>query len=64
MSGSSTVDLDTFNGTLAQLTALGATLFQGYLYGRPMALAEIDRWFLSCAFAAAPSEVPETPVTP
>jgi diguanylate cyclase (GGDEF)-like protein len=47
-----------------QLTALGATLFQGYLYGRPMALAEIDRWFLSCAFAAAPSEVPETPVTP
>jgi len=47
-----------------QLTALGATLFQGYLYGRPMALAEIDRWFLSCAFAAAPSEVPEAPVTP
>jgi diguanylate cyclase (GGDEF)-like protein len=47
-----------------QLTALGATLFQGYLYGKPMPLAEIDRWFLSCAFAAAPSEVPETPVTP
>ena len=42
-----------------QLTALGATLFQGYLYGKPMPLAEIDQWFLSCAFAAAPSEVPE-----
>jgi hypothetical protein len=27
-------------------------------------LAEIDQWFLSCAFAAAPSEVPEAPVTP
>lgn len=42
-----------------QLTALGATLFQGYLYGKPMPLAEVDPWFLSCAFAAAPSEVPE-----
>jgi diguanylate cyclase (GGDEF)-like protein len=42
-----------------QLTALGATLFQGYLYGKPMPLAEIDQWFLSSAFAAAPSEVPE-----
>jgi predicted signal transduction protein with EAL and GGDEF domain len=41
-----------------QLCALGATLFQGYLYGKPMALAEIDQWFLSSAFAAAPSEVP------
>jgi EAL domain-containing protein (putative c-di-GMP-specific phosphodiesterase class I) len=43
-----------------QLTALGATLFQGYLYGKPMPLAEVDPWFLSSAFAAAPSEVPET----
>jgi diguanylate cyclase (GGDEF)-like protein len=42
-----------------QLTALGATLFQGYLYGKPMSLPEIDQWFLSSAFAAAPSEVPE-----
>ncbi len=41
-----------------QLTALGATLFQGYLYGKPMPLAEIDQWFLNSAFAAAPSEVP------
>ena len=41
-----------------QLTALGASLFQGYLYGKPMPLAEIDQWFLSSAFAAAPSEVP------
>jgi len=41
-----------------QLTALGATLFQGYLYGKPMPLAEIDQWFLSSAFAAAASEVP------
>jgi diguanylate cyclase (GGDEF)-like protein len=41
-----------------QLTALGATLFQGYLYGKPMPLAEIDQWFLGSAFAAAPSEVP------
>ena len=40
-----------------QLTALGASLFQGYLYGKPMPLAEIDQWFLSSAFAAAPSEV-------
>jgi diguanylate cyclase (GGDEF)-like protein len=43
-----------------QLTALGATLFQGYLYGKPMPLAEVDPWFLSSAFAAAPSEVPDT----
>jgi diguanylate cyclase (GGDEF)-like protein len=42
-----------------QLTALGATLFQGYLYGKPMLLREVDRWFLSSAFAAAASEVPE-----
>jgi diguanylate cyclase (GGDEF)-like protein len=41
-----------------QLTALGATLFQGYLYGKPMPLAEIDQWFLNSAFGAAPSEVP------
>jgi diguanylate cyclase (GGDEF)-like protein len=47
-----------------QLTALGATLFQGYLYGKPMPLAEIDQWFLSCAFAAAPSEVQDLAATP
>jgi diguanylate cyclase (GGDEF)-like protein len=43
-----------------QLTALGATLFQGYLYGKPMPPPDIDKWFLSWGFAAAPSEVPET----
>ena len=42
-----------------QLTALGATLFQGYVYGRPMPPSEIDKWFLSWGFAAAPSDVPE-----
>jgi diguanylate cyclase (GGDEF)-like protein len=42
-----------------QLTALGATLFQGYLYGKPMPPKDIDKWFLSWAFAAAPSDVPE-----
>jgi diguanylate cyclase (GGDEF)-like protein len=47
-----------------QLTALGATLFQGYLYGKPMPLTEIDHWFLSSAFAAAPSEVPDIAATP
>jgi diguanylate cyclase (GGDEF)-like protein len=41
-----------------ELTALGATLFQGYLYGKPMPLAEVDQWFLSSEFAAAPSEIP------
>jgi len=35
-----------------QLSALGATLFQGYLYGRPMPLAEIHRWFDDCPFTA------------
>ncbi len=39
-----------------QLTALGASLFQGYLYARPMPLAQIDAWFLSSAFAAAANE--------
>jgi diguanylate cyclase (GGDEF)-like protein len=43
-----------------QLTALGATLFQGFLYGKPMAPSEIDKWFLSWGFAAASSDVPET----
>jgi len=47
-----------------QLTALGATLFQGYLYGKPMALADIDAWFLSSAFGAAPSEVPDEAPAP
>jgi len=48
----------------SQLSALGATLFQGFLYGKPMALAEIDEWFSSCAFTAAPSEVPAAAATP
>jgi diguanylate cyclase (GGDEF)-like protein len=47
-----------------QLTALGATLFQGYLYGKPMALEEIDPWFLRSALAAAPSEVPAEAAAP
>ena len=38
-----------------QLTALGATLFQGYLYGKPMALADVDQWFRRSGFSAAPS---------
>ena len=42
-----------------QLTALGASQFQGFLYGRPMPLSDIDNWFLSWGFAAASSEVPE-----
>jgi diguanylate cyclase (GGDEF)-like protein len=42
-----------------QLTALGATLFQGFLYGKPMPPKDIDEWFLSWGFAAAPSDVPE-----
>jgi diguanylate cyclase (GGDEF)-like protein len=46
-----------------QLTALGATLFQGYLYGKPMPPADIDKWFLNWGFAAAPSDVPESAAT-
>jgi diguanylate cyclase (GGDEF)-like protein len=42
-----------------QLTALGATLFQGFLYGKPMLLREVDKWFLSQGFAAGASKVPE-----
>ncbi|HEX4378323.1 MAG TPA: EAL domain-containing protein [Steroidobacteraceae bacterium] len=42
-----------------QLTALGAAQFQGFLYGKPMPLSEIDNWFLSWGFAAASSEIPE-----
>jgi EAL domain-containing protein (putative c-di-GMP-specific phosphodiesterase class I) len=38
----------------AQLTALGASLFQGYLYGRPMPRQEVARWFAGCPFTAAP----------
>jgi diguanylate cyclase (GGDEF)-like protein len=44
-----------------QLMALGASLFQGFLYGKPMPLNEIDNWFLSWGFAAASSEVSEAP---
>lgn len=43
-----------------QLTALGATLFQGYLYGKPMPPSDIDQWFLSWGFVAAASDVPES----
>jgi diguanylate cyclase (GGDEF)-like protein len=42
-----------------QLSALGATLFQGYLFARPMPPSQIDQWFLGSPFAAAPSQVPE-----
>lgn len=44
-----------------QLWALGATLFQGFLYGRPMPVANVEQWFLGSAFAAAPSQVPPEP---
>jgi EAL domain-containing protein (putative c-di-GMP-specific phosphodiesterase class I) len=37
-----------------QLTGLGATIFQGYLYGRPMPRQEVARWFAACPFVAAP----------
>jgi diguanylate cyclase (GGDEF)-like protein len=40
-----------------QLWALGATLFQGFLYGRPMPAASVEQWFLGSAFAAASSAV-------
>ncbi|HEY7929303.1 MAG TPA: EAL domain-containing protein [Steroidobacteraceae bacterium] len=46
-----------------QLSALGATLFQGYLFGKPMAPASVDQWFLNCAFAAGPTQVPDTAST-
>jgi diguanylate cyclase (GGDEF)-like protein len=42
-----------------QLAALGASLFQGFLYGKPMPMEDIDQWFLSWGFAAAGSDVPE-----
>jgi diguanylate cyclase (GGDEF)-like protein len=41
-----------------QLLALGASLFQGFLYGQPIPLREVESWFLSSAFSAEPSEVP------
>ena len=47
-----------------QLSALGATLFQGYLFARPMPPAQVDPWFLGSAFAAAPSQVPESTGAP
>ena len=40
-----------------QLSALGATLFQGYLYGKPVAPANVEQWFVNSPFAAAPSAV-------
>ena len=40
-----------------QLSALGATLFQGFLYAKPMPPQAVDQWFLNSAFAAA-SQVP------
>jgi len=40
-----------------QLTGLGASIFQGYLYGRPMPRQEIPRWFAGCPFVAAPGAV-------
>ncbi len=47
-----------------QLSALGATLFQGYLFARPMPPVNIDQWFLNSPFAAAPSQVAEPAQTP
>ncbi len=47
-----------------QLSALGATLFQGYLYGKPMAPASVDQWFTHSAFAAGPSHVPDATTSP
>ena len=44
-----------------QLWALGATLFQGFLYGRPMPSANVEQWFLGSSFAAAPSQVSAEP---
>ncbi len=35
------------------LTALGATLFQGYLYARPMPRQEVERWYAHSGFTAA-----------
>jgi len=47
-----------------QLAALGARLFQGYLFGKPMAPAAIDQWFLGSAFAAAQSQVSAAEASP
>src|SRR5580658_7405704 len=47
-----------------QLTALGATLFQGFLYGKPMPRSDIDKWFLSWGLGAASSEVQDLAATP
>ena len=44
-----------------QLSALGATLFQGFLYGKPMSPQAVDGWFLGSAFAAAASQAPAAP---
>jgi len=46
-----------------QLSALGATQFQGYLFGKPMAPSSVDQWFLNCAFAAGPSQIADTAAT-
>jgi diguanylate cyclase (GGDEF)-like protein len=40
-----------------QLSTLGATLFQGYLYGRPMPQHEVAQWFARCPFTAAPGAI-------
>jgi diguanylate cyclase (GGDEF)-like protein len=42
-----------------QLSALGATLFQGYLYGKPMSPTNVDPWFINSPFAAAASQAVE-----
>jgi predicted signal transduction protein with EAL and GGDEF domain len=47
-----------------QLSALGATLFQGYLFARPMPPAGIDQWFLNSPFAAALTPLAEPAQTP
>jgi diguanylate cyclase (GGDEF)-like protein len=40
-----------------QLTALGASIFQGYLYARPMPRQDVPHWFAGCPFAAAPGAI-------
>jgi EAL domain-containing protein (putative c-di-GMP-specific phosphodiesterase class I) len=45
-----------------QLTDLGATLFQGFLFAKPMPLAEVEQWFASSKLgrirSGAAGEVP------
>ncbi len=47
-----------------QLSALGARLFQGYLFGKPMAPAAVDQWFINSPYAAAQSQVSAAEASP